>query len=585
MLLQITDPLEEAATFKKKSPDIVVGIDLGTTNSLVAGVLSTRARVIPDNEGRPLLPSVVDIKTNTLGHQAFFQKDAKRSFKSSMGASDPDNAKEAVLLSSMILKTLKDQAEVFFEAPVTKAVVTVPAYFDEAARLATIQAASLAGLEVMRLINEPTAAALAYGLERALEGLYLIYDLGGGTFDASLLRLSKGVFQVIATTGNRRLGGDDVDLALARYLTTLFKDTAIEPDDLILDARQIKEYLTNHHVGVFDLLNEEFALEETLLEDVAGSLIEKTIELCRSLLLDANVSVEDIKGVVLVGGSTRLKVVRRMVAHFFKKEPYLDIDPEQVVALGAATQAHMLAGGAGSHLLLDVTPLSLGLETMGGVVEKIIPKNTSIPCSVAQEFTTYEDGQISMVIHVVQGERELAENCLSLGRFILSNIPALPAGGARIQVTFQLDADGLLTVHAVEKSTNHKQSIELKPSYGLSLEDFQQLLQESILNSKDDLLKRFWINETVKSSHLVNALSKALEEDSDLLNEEEKAVLFEKIMAIKVLLKKEDVSKTQELSTLRKDLNQESLGFAQRRTTQAFKKALEGSVLKKNPPE
>ena len=489
MLLQIQEP---NTSFIPNQPlGLVVGIDLGTTHTVVAYVEGDIPKTL--NLGRGyLLPSVVtyqadgqtvigineeDYNEQTVTFLSFKRHMENPSFKIK-------ELKTPVELSGKILQYVKETAEKILNCPIQKAVITVPAYFDDTARQATKDAAHLAGLKVLRLINEPTAAALSYGLDYGVEGVYAIYDFGGGTFDVSLLKMTKGVFQVLATAGDTQLGGDDIDQAIVAYWQAKSGVGSLKL------ARQAKETLLTQPTWGAD--DQNLTLTQNELDQLTKPFIDKTLSICHQALTDANLSVKDIKRVVLVGGSTRLQAVRQAVEGFFEKVPLTNLDPDQVVALGAALQAHALTQGSDT-LLLDVTPLSLGLETMGGLVEKIIPRNTPIPALASQEFTTYQSGQTAMKVHVIQGERELAQDCRSLAEFILEGIPPLEAGVARIELTFSLDVDGLLTVKAQEKTTGIYQTVIVKPSYGLTLQDLETMLQQSFLCGTEDMQKRLAI--------------------------------------------------------------------------------------------
>ncbi|RZI45854.1 Hsp70 family protein [Candidatus Finniella inopinata] len=468
MFIQIQEPDTLSGPDKSGA---AIGIDLGTTHTVVAFVENGIPKTLDLGNG-PLLPSVVTYGSGdqTIKFSSFKRHMEEPSLKIK-------GLKTPVELSGKILQHAKETAEKILGFPVHQAVITVPAYFDDTARQATKDAAHLAGLKVLRLINEPTAAALSYGLDHGVEGIYAIYDLGGGTFDISLLKMTKGVFQVLATAGDTHLGGDDIDQAIVEYWQKGGDSSAS-----LNAARLAKENLT---------------LTPDQLDPLTKPFIDRTLAICQQALSDANLNVKDIKGVVLVGGSTRLRAVRQAVEAFFESTPLTNLDPDQVVALGAALQAHALTQG-GDTLLLDVTPLSLGIETMGGLVEKIIPRNTPIPAVISQEFTTYQPGQTAIKIHVIQGDRELVTDCRSLAEFILEGIPPLPAGVARIEVTFSLDADGLLTVKAQEKTTEIYQTVTVKPSYGLTLEDLETMLQQSFLCGEEDLQKRLAIESQLR---------------------------------------------------------------------------------------
>ena len=530
-LLQIHEPGE---TPEPHASSAAIGIDLGTTHSVVAVMKDGAPYAVPNKDGHSIIPSIVayangvsvvgEAAGHIVGHIASVKRLMGRG-RDEVEALAPHlqeyliegeglprlkmggQARTAMEISSDILRYLKHVAEEALGEEVTDAVVTVPAYFDDSARLATRDAARLAGLNVLRLVNEPTAAALAYGLENSSEGIYAIYDLGGGTFDLSLLLLEKGVFQVLATAGDTALGGDDIDLALAMK-------HKLQTDK----ARQVKERLT--------FKAEVEGVSQADLAAIAKPFIERTLATCRSVLTDADLKPEELQGIVLVGGSTRMPAVREAVEAFFGRAPLSDADPDRVVAYGAAIQAQQLTEG-GDHLLLDVIPLSLGLETMGDLVEKLIYRNTPIPATETQEFTTYQDGQTGLLIHVVQGEREMASQCRSLARFELKGIPPLPAGVARIKIVFQVDADGLLTVSAEETVTGIRQQVEVKPSYGLPFEEIERMILESMEHARADMTVRLLAEARVEAARLLHDTQAALDKDGDLLSVAEKTTLTE----------------------------------------------------------
>jgi len=618
VLLQIHEPGETPDPHASDAGH-AVGIDLGTTNSLVAISRDEKPEVLRDERGNGIVPSVVAYGDDPL---PLVGEAARRmlldrpeivvsSVKRLMGRGREDVQRLAGLLpfeiageaggtvrlviggrrltpveiSADILRALKARAEAALGVTVDKAVVTVPAYFDDAARTATRDAARVAGLEVLRLVNEPTAAALAYGLDKGAEGLYAVYDLGGGTFDVSLLRMEKGVFQVLATGGDTKLGGDDFDhLVAERFLAerkTLGAPapTAGETKQVLATARLAKECLTDRTEGSWTVdvggVPTRHRLDRATFETMISPLVERSIRLAQGVLEDARIDPAEVKGVVLVGGSTRVLLVRRRVAEVFGRPPLGDINPDEVVALGAALQAEALTRGSDT-LLLDVTPLSLGIETMGGIVEKVIPRNSPIPVALAQEFTTYQDGQTAMMIHVVQGERELVQDCRSLGRFELHGIPPMVAGAARIRVAFAVDADGLLTVTAREETTGVESRVEVKPSYGLAPEDMIRMLSESQEHARVDMAARLLIEARVEGRRVLNALRPAVAADGDLLNGAERAVIDAAVARLEKAIAGED---RDAINAAVAALDEAGTDFAQRRMDRSLRVAVAGSTV------